>query len=236
MDSALLKIRSVLPRDRQDYLDRLERSTVVVSPCTNTIPRLSSDALIPVQRALAERRVLALDYQGIERRERTQRQVEPLGLVYYSDNWHLIAYCRLRRDVRDFRTDRICQLQLQNEIFSGHDDFSLQRYLEAGKQDGKFVTAQVKFEARVIERVRREWFSRLVQETVEGDQVVTTLLAYSYEWMAGWVLSFGSTAEVLAPQRLKDLVAAEVEQIAAKYSSRDPCVRAPAHFVESLLT
>src|SRR5262245_15767774 len=29
MESALLKIRSVLPRDRQDFLDRLERSTGV---------------------------------------------------------------------------------------------------------------------------------------------------------------------------------------------------------------
>src|SRR5215813_11852450 len=118
MDSALAKIRSVLPRDRQDYLDRLERSTAVVSRGLTPIPRLSSEALIPIQRALAERRVLAMDYQGIQRKDLTRRQVEPLGLVYYSDNWHLIAYCRLRRDVRDFRTDRICKLQVQSELFS----------------------------------------------------------------------------------------------------------------------
>src|SRR5207245_3718948 len=92
MESALLKVRSVLPRDRQDYLDRLERSTVVVARGSNAIPRLSSEALIPIQRALAERRVLALEYQGGQRREATQRQVEPLGLVYYADNWHLTAY------------------------------------------------------------------------------------------------------------------------------------------------
>ena len=36
MDSALMKIRSVLPRDRQDYLDRLERSTAVISICIAT--------------------------------------------------------------------------------------------------------------------------------------------------------------------------------------------------------
>src|SRR5437016_4187503 len=56
MDSALLKIRSVLPRDRQDYLDRLDRSTVVVCPGAAAIPRLSSETLIPIQQALAERR------------------------------------------------------------------------------------------------------------------------------------------------------------------------------------
>src|SRR5207249_7309042 len=105
MESALLKIRSVLPRDRQDYLDRLERSTAVVARRSNAIPRLSSEALMPIQRALAERRVLALDYQGGQRRELTSRQVEPLGLVYYSDNWHLIAVCRRRRDGWHLCTD-----------------------------------------------------------------------------------------------------------------------------------
>src|SRR5215510_6469295 len=46
MDSALLKIRSVLPRDRQDYLDRLERSTAIVSRTSKATPRLLSEALI----------------------------------------------------------------------------------------------------------------------------------------------------------------------------------------------
>src|SRR5689334_2604728 len=157
MESALLKIRSVLPRDRQDYLDRLERSTAVLANGSSPLPRLSSEALIPIQRALADRRVLALDYQAAQRRDLTTRQVEPLGLVYYADNWHLIAYCRLRRDVRDFRTDRIQRLGLQNEIFSGHADFSLKRYLETAAHNGKFEAAIIRFHPELIERVRREW-------------------------------------------------------------------------------
>src|SRR5215470_8450180 len=172
MESALLKIRSVLPRDRQDFLDRLERSTAVVSSRLTPLPRLASETLIPIQSALAGRRVLALDYQGAQRRELTKRHVEPLGLVHYSDNWHLIAYCRLRRDVRDFRTDRICKLQVQNEFFSGHADFSLARYLEAASQQGKFETATVRFGPEVIDRVRREWFCRLVEERNESDGIV----------------------------------------------------------------
>jgi predicted DNA-binding transcriptional regulator YafY len=219
MESALLKIRSVLPRDRQDYLDRLERYTAVVSHGSTAIPRVSSEALTPIQRALAERRVLALEYRGIQRRELTRRHVEPLGLVYYSDNWHLIAYCRLRRDVRDFRTDRICSLQLRDELFPGHADFSLQNYLQAATREGKFAMAQVKFEPQVMDRVRREWSSRLEAERGESGGVVATLLAYSLEWLASWILSFGSTAEVLAPERLKQLVGAEAEKVAAKYSS-----------------
>jgi predicted DNA-binding transcriptional regulator YafY len=235
MGSALLKIRSVLPRDRQDYLDRLERSTAIVSRGLTPIPQLTSETLIPVQRALAEHRVLALDYHGIQRRALTKRQVEPLGLVYYGDNWHLIGYCRLRRDVRDFRTDRICKLQLQTEIFSGHGDFSLKRYLEAAAQEGKFEAAKVQFKPEVIEHVRREWHCRLVEEKASHDGIVVTLLAYSLDWLASWVFSFGSKAEVLSPERLKQLVAAEAQAVAAKYPVAHRIERR-AYPMQSLLT
>ena len=180
--------------------------------------RLSSEALIPIQRALAERRVLTLEYRGGERRDVTRRQVEPLGLVYYSDNWHLIGYCRLRRDVRDFRTDRILKLQPQNELFAGHADFSLKRYLECETRDGEFEMVRVRFPVESMERVRREWFWGLVEEKAEPEGVVVTLVASSFDWIASWILSFGSTAEVLAPERLKELVAAEAAKVAAKYS------------------
>ncbi len=235
MESALLKIRSVLPRDRQDYLDRLERSTAVVSSGSSALPRISSGTLIPIQRALAQRRVLAIDYRGAQRPEITRRQIEPLGLAYYGENWHLIAYCRLRRDVRDFRTDRICKLQVQPEFFSGHDDFSLQRYLDEAAREGKFVTARVRFKPEIMERVRREWSCRLVDEKTDPEGVVVTLLGYSLEWLAGWVLSYGSKAEAVAPEQFKALVAAEAESMAAQYRVRRPIFPRPQP-VQSLLT
>jgi predicted DNA-binding transcriptional regulator YafY len=235
MESALLKIRSVLPRDRQDYLDRLERSTAVVPAGSSALPRLASETLIPIQRALAGRRVLAMDYQAAQRPGVTTREVEPLGLVYYADNWHLIGYCRLRRDVRDFRTDRIRKLQVQAEFFSGHDDFSLQRYLDEAARAGKFVTARVRFQPELMERVRREWSCRLVEEKAEPGGVVVTLLGYSFEWFAGWVLSFGSKAEVLGPEEFRQLYAAEAEKIAGQYRAarRDGARLQP---LKSLLT
>ena len=219
MDSALLKVRSVLPRDRQDYLDRLERSTAIVSRCSSTIPRLSSEALTPIQRALAERRVLGLDYQGGQRIELTKRQVEPLGLIYYSDNWHLIAYCRLRRDVRDFRTDRIVKLELKNEIFSGHTDFSLKSYLESRRDEEKFEMARIRFKPAAMDRVRKERSWGLVEEQPRADGVEVTLLEYSFEWLACWILSFGSMAEALEPERLCKLVATEAENVTKKYTT-----------------
>ncbi len=218
MQSALLKIRSVLPRDRQDYLDRLERVTAIVSGEARYVPRLASETLLPLQRALAERRVLTLEYRGGQRQEVTRRDVEPLALIFYADNWHLIGWCRLRRDMRDFRTDRILKLQMSEERFSGHENFSLKEYLETQQSpNGDFILAQIRFHPSAMERVRREHRWGLVEEESRADGVTVTLLTHSLECLVGWLLSFGTKAEALAPVRLRELLAAETQQLAARY-------------------
>jgi predicted DNA-binding transcriptional regulator YafY len=220
MDSALLKIRSVLPRERQDHLDRLERSTAVLGKHSVAVARLASEALIPIQQALAERRVLTLDYLGGARRELTRRQVEPLGLIYYADNWHLIAHCRLRRDLRDFRSDRIRSLRLLNEVFTGHTDFSLPKYLETSSREDGLESAVIRFKREVMEYVRRDWNIRLEQETEEANgEVAVTLRIHALESFASWILSFGTKAEVVSPERLKSVVAAEAAKVVAKYAA-----------------
>jgi predicted DNA-binding transcriptional regulator YafY len=220
MESALLKIRSVLPRERQDRLDRLERSTAVVGKHTVAVARMASEALIPIQQALAERRVLALDYLGGARRELTRRQVEPLGLIYYADNWHLIAHCRLRRDLRDFRSDRIHSLRLLNEVFTGHTDFSLPEYLETYAREDGLETVMIRFKREVMEYVRRDWNTRVEQEKEEANGAVTvTLRIYALESFTSWILSFGENAEVISPERLKSAVVAEAAKVVAKYAA-----------------
>jgi predicted DNA-binding transcriptional regulator YafY len=57
-------------------------------------------------RALRTRNVLQIVYRdraGIE----TSREIEPLGYVGKGRDWYLIAWCRLRHDLRAFKGERI---------------------------------------------------------------------------------------------------------------------------------
>lgn len=219
MSSALLKIRSVLPRDRQDYLDRLDQATLVVARGSATNPRFSSEALVPIQRSIVERRVVILEYRAKEKSDSTRRAVEPLGLVYYADNWHLIAFCRLRGEVRDFRTDRISKFEVSSEQFSPHEDFSLKGYLESCCECAQEL-ACLRFKPAQLDRVRRESHFGVIEEKPDGDGVIVTMLAGCFEAFTGWILSFGDSAEVLAPKHLRDRVAGEALKVASRYEAR----------------
>lgn len=47
---------------------------------------------------------------------RTERDVEPVGLIRGPSHWYLLGWCRLRDGVRGFRLDRIATAELRDEI------------------------------------------------------------------------------------------------------------------------
>jgi predicted DNA-binding transcriptional regulator YafY len=57
--------------------------------------------------ALVQRKRLALTYVARGTGEATEREVSPLRLVHYRDNWYLDAWCHLRRGLRNFAVDAI---------------------------------------------------------------------------------------------------------------------------------
>ena len=49
-----------------------------------------------------------------------QRKVEPVGIYNLGSHWYLIAFCRLRNDYRNFRTDKIEKLIFTDEKIYQH--------------------------------------------------------------------------------------------------------------------
>src|SRR5688572_1452204 len=65
MDAALDKLRAVLPRDRQEHVERLARQTVVMGNMRHVATDPTAQPwLLAVQRGVAQRRVLRLQYRG----------------------------------------------------------------------------------------------------------------------------------------------------------------------------
>lgn len=127
--SALSKIKLVLGKAERENLERMQTQTAHYIPDQYAHLLPDTTYLMTIQSAITEKTILRIEYQN-QGEERSIREVEPIGLTFYSLNWHLIAWCHLRQDYRDFRTSRIQSLSPTMMPFRKTDHIELGDYLE----------------------------------------------------------------------------------------------------------
>ncbi|MBC8986331.1 YafY family transcriptional regulator [Pedobacter sp. N36a] len=88
----------------------------------------SSNNLSDLQLALTNFLIIKIEYIN-EAGSISDRLIEPFALVSTTENWLLIAWCRLRDEFRYFRIDRIRKLEVLDEKFSPHQ-MTLQQYFD----------------------------------------------------------------------------------------------------------
>lgn len=197
IDSALSKVRAVLHPVNRDRSLRLEQN-LTAAAIPGPPPAID---LTSLQKALTRCRVVRFSYQGHGKDTPEARAVEPLGLVHYLNRWHLIAWCRLRGDYRDFRVDRMRDLTVLDESFRPRPEFSLSAFLAAA-MPAPGLRAEVFFKADCVDRARRDWWPGIESEVLADGGAVLTLRALDWEHLASWLLSFGRGATVVTPPSL----------------------------------
>lgn len=122
--NAITKIKSVLKSDSRDKAALLEERVAYI---TNRHRLVSSDTLMKIQSALTNNYLLHLTYTAQYDGKTTQREVEPMAIYHSHENWIVVAWCRLRKDFRDFRLDRIKKLIVSASEFEPRE-FDLRTY------------------------------------------------------------------------------------------------------------
>ena len=123
--TALHKVKSVLRGKDKDRLEQLNSQirTHVPEFMTNNF-----DYLATLQSAISDRHIIEVEYRnnnGIT----TRRQLEPIGLVFYGAAWHIIAWCHLRTEYRDFKVIHIISLNATGIPFKIDPHITLNDYI-----------------------------------------------------------------------------------------------------------
>lgn len=108
---ALAKVLQVLPsrlRHRVSALARLDRASTAV--LAEDEPVVDLDDLTRLAGAVESNERVRFDYEAADR-TRSERRVEPYGVVSAGRRWYLVAFDVDRDDWRTFRLDRISGLQ-----------------------------------------------------------------------------------------------------------------------------
>jgi predicted DNA-binding transcriptional regulator YafY len=209
--SASRKIEAVLSQKLRREVDYLQNSIALVPM---NMPRGESEILRRIRRAIIERRTLQFLYHtrfsadGTSRRNR--READPYGLLNYAGAWYLVAYCHLRKALRNFRLERIKELEILETSFSRPAGFQLENP-QPDHQRGLIIRAL--FDPEIADWVReaRTFFVEEMQDTTGG--LLVSLRVRSENEVVNWLLSWGGKVKVLEPPSLQKRLIQEAEKI-----------------------
>lgn len=166
--------------------------------------------------ALVRRKRLRIRYLARSSGHETEREVSPLRLIHYRENWYLDAWCHLRSALRNFAVDAIQEAVVLDRAAK---DVSPSRLDEAfGPGYGIFSGRQVRWARLRFSPERARWVAQEdwhPEQKGRWDDQGRWLLDLPYadpRELVMDILRYVPDVEVLGPLRLRDEVACRLHE------------------------
>jgi len=172
--------------------------------------------------ALLKRKRLQLTYYTRSRDSRGEREVSPLRLVNYRNNWYLDAWCHSSDDIRMFSLDAIEQVQVLEKRAKDVSLAEIDRRIGAGYgiyRDKVISWAVLRFNSAAAIWVRAEiWHDEQRSRDVDGGGYELEVPYSNSAELVMDVLRHGENVEVIGPAELRNEIARRLREAANLYA------------------
>ncbi len=211
------KIENIVPQQ----LKPLENAIRFELPSFERVDRARLSLLLHSINDKTRISIVYVDGAGKE----SERVVEPRRLLNYSGAWYCLCVDPIKGEVRNFKLSRIHNAsRLRERQSSSLPDVEIDKAMEeaygAYKGDGH-IHATIRFTGPALAIVRDEtWHAD--QEIVFGktenqvEYLDLSLNVHRFEELLGRILRFGSDAEPLEPEQLRNAWVVEIEKMYKK--------------------
>lgn len=198
-NSAMTKIRSVLKNSEKDTLENIS-PLIGVFRKRNMLHQKGKDHLLQsIIESLSKNSLIQIEYTTFEKEEKTSRIVEPVGIYHSYEQWYLIAWCRLRKDYRTFRLDRVGTLKVLNETFNSIHP-SLNEYLAKVAENENLIKIVIDVAKSDVKYLKEQRYDHgFVFEKSLGDSIEMTFMTSSLEHFVRWIVMLADFVKVIEP-------------------------------------
>ncbi len=215
-NSALERVKAVMRFSDKEFMEKLDKQILVIYPNSQK-EEFPNCFIAPIQKALAQNNVITLNYLSNSKNETTKREVEPVGICFYGGKWHLLAFCRLRKNYRDFRVDRIKNLSINTEVFQSIHP-PVNELIERFAKSSSNIRVTLRFPKFLYRKISdHKYYYGFIAETIEEHSFTMTFLTDSLEWIEYWLLSLGKNVEIIEPQGLVDNMRIRTKELYSYY-------------------
>jgi predicted DNA-binding transcriptional regulator YafY len=225
VESAFEKLSSGLTPHMRQFLDQLPR---VIATKADPLRR-RTDAGNPRQHEVVARALEAtlhtrqarITYHSKSSDRTKVYLVHPYRLAHAQGGLYLLAFVPEYAEVRTFAVERIQEISLLDDRFTPIEELPDAAFPHSlGVHSGPPERVEIEFQPGVADYVReREWHPSQQLQDVPPGLLVMTLNVCLDRALQSWILSFGPSARVIAPEPLAREIATQFDEARARYAS-----------------
>jgi len=219
LESLLQKVKTTLPPESIKYLKNVEQTLHLGMKPYKDYGKFK-EILNRVTDAALNHKTIEIVYFTMSRKKETRRRVDPYRVWFFDGTFYLIGLCHMRNQVRMFALDRIKMLHQTKETFEVPENFNVDDFMGAsfGVYQGSPISIKVWFHPDVAGYIKEKiWHeSQKIHPQPDGSIVFEAQVAGTNE-IRFWIMTWGSKAEVLEPESLREDIRAEAERMAKRY-------------------
>ncbi|MFE0702239.1 helix-turn-helix transcriptional regulator [Streptomyces sp. NPDC058872] len=198
---ALAKIERVLPHALREPLAAMrETLSFTANAVIGQAP--GTGVLLALAQASRARTTVGIHHQSW-RREHTERDVDPYGVVFHTGRWYVVGHDHLRDGLRTFRIDRITSVTPRADGFTAPDGFDPVAHLTSTLAQGPYPWQVEVTVHGPLEEVARRLHHSAVTLTAQPTGVLVHARAERLDGMAHLLASLEWPFTIHRPDELR---------------------------------
>jgi predicted DNA-binding transcriptional regulator YafY len=205
--SVQLKIQNVVQDRLRDLIKVLDEGLIVDPYVSKGLSKTTGGDWYAISNAIANKNEITFNYVG----SKTKRTIEPYLLVYFSDHWNVIGYDKSKKGIRNFKIDRISDLDPMGQPITSNKNYSVDDLIYAGS--GELVNIKLSVDKAIWSDFKRSVPSNLLSVDEKVNTYVCTFEFNNLDYINRWLLRFGTSVKILLPSTLVDNRAALLQEM-----------------------
>lgn len=211
----------------EKQLTQIERHSSGLSVLQPPIDPEQKGRLQCLEEAAGQRQTLRMVYGGSKGDPGTGsvREFDPYSIIHWKGQWYTTGYCHLRKDLRNFRVDRIVSLDVTDRRFERPENFSakdvlLEQLLPDPAGDPSLVTVRIQAHDHVLNELKQHWLlGHALIERSPGEAVYRLDSTSLHSYVPYFLLPYGKALTIAEPESLVLRMAEVSRGIAEHYGS-----------------
>jgi predicted DNA-binding transcriptional regulator YafY len=167
-------------------------------------------------------KTIKITYYSPHKKEMSERIVKPIHMLCYMGRWHLIAYCGLRKGLRNFALSRIKNIEQYDELINIPANLpDIKEYIDKTfglLSDDRIIEVCLEFSSDVADWIKEQiWHEAQVINENDDGSICLKFPVSNYGELKGEILKYGSAVKVIYPEELKEEIAQEIEKMKKNY-------------------